>query len=841
MEKLMILDGNSIVNRAFYGIRLLTNSEGLYTNAVYGFLNILFKYMDEEKPDYLCVAFDLPAPTFRHVQYKEYKAQRKPMPEELAVQIPVLKEVLSAMRVNMLSLEGYEADDIIGTVARHCEEGDINCVILTGDRDGLQLATKNTKIKLVTTKAGSTGTTDFNADMVFEKYGITPNEFIDLKALMGDPSDNIPGVAGVGEKTASNLIKKYKSIEYIYQNLNELDVTAAVRNRLENGRDMAFLSKQLATIDVRTPIEFDFKKCAKSDYDNDRLLDIFKKLNFNSFIQRFQLEQSPKQIEFKNIPECDADKTFENAKKVGMLFYYIDGGSCAAATGENDIAIFDSANKNFASLLADGSIKKIGHDIKADLELGNIINSVYFDTLIAAYIASPSSSNYDLSALTSEHLGYIFDGTLKSAVLSIISLYEHFNRQIIECGQEKLFYEIEMPLVCVLSSMKQRGIAVDREKLADFSKSLQHKIDLLTKNIYFLSGCEFNINSPKQLGEVLFERLGLPAIKKTKTGYSTDAGVLEKLKGQHEIIDLLMQFRHIAKLKSTYADGLTAVINPKTGRIHSSFNQTVTVTGRISSTEPNLQNIPVRTEAGRQFRKVFKACDENFVLVDADYSQIELRILAHISKDKNMISAFENNIDIHTQTASQVFNVGLSEVTDEMRFRAKAVNFGIVYGIGDFSLSQDLGITRAEAKKYINNYLNTYQNVKQYMTDIVEKAKKDGFVTTLLNRRRYIPELKTGNFITRSYGERIALNTPIQGSAADIIKIAMVKVDARLRQETARSQLVLQVHDELIVEAHKDEVEVAKSILKSEMEGAISLSVPLMVDISVGNTWYDAK
>ena len=841
MEKLLVLDGNSVINRAFYGIRLLTNDEGLYTNAIYGFLNILFKYLDEEKPDYLCVAFDEAAPTFWHIKYKEYKATRKGMPEELAVQMPVLKEVLAAMNINMLSIEGYEADDIIGTVAGHCESRNIYCVILTGDKDSLQLATDKTIIKLVTTREGSTNTVDMNADGVKARYGITPIEFIDLKALMGDSSDNIPGVAGIGEKTGTDLIKRFGSIEYIYENLNKVELTDSIRKKLDDGRQSAFLSKQLATIDKNVPVLFELERCRKKQYDNGLLLDIFKKLKFNSFIQKLNLIEQNNQVTFDVKTINNDEITFDNAKKTGMLYYHIGNKTAVVATSENDISVIDVSDKNLAIILEDNSIKKIGHKMQDDFENNFVVNNVFFDTFVAAYIISPTASSYNLPELTSEYLGYITDGTPQSTIGVIMALHKCFDEKISQFEQQELFYKVEMPLVCVLADMKRIGIAVDREKLAEFSQTLQHRINTLTEGIFSSADCEFNINSPKQLGEILFEKLRLPVIKKTKTGYSTDAKVLEKLQGYHEIIDLLIEYRHIAKLKSTYADGLSAVISKQTGRIHSSFNQTVTATGRISSTEPNLQNIPVRTELGRQFRKVFTAADDNHTLVDADYSQIELRVLAHISNDENMIDAFKNNIDIHTQTAAQIFGVGLSQVTDEMRTKAKAVNFGIVYGIGDFSLAQDLGITKSQAKEYINNYLNSYPQVKGYMTEIVEKGKEDGYVTTLINRRRYIPELKTGNFITRSYGERIALNTPIQGSAADIIKIAMVKVHARLKSENLQSRLVLQIHDELIVDACNDEVEKVRDILKSEMENAFSLSVPLRVDINAGRTWYDAK
>ena len=846
MKRLMILDGNSIVNRAFYGIRLLTNSEGLYTNAVYGFVNILFKYLDEEKPDYLCVAFDVSAPTFRHIQYEKYKAQRKGMPDELRQQMPLLKEVLSAMNISMLELEGYEADDIIGTISNYCDKNDTECVIITGDKDDLQLATEKTRIKLITTRTGNSETVDYVADTVKEKYGVTPAEFIDVKGLMGDPSDNIPGVAGIGEKTAFELIQRFKSIERIYQDLYTIDIKDSVRKKLAEGKEIAFISKTLATIDVNVPINYSIEDFLIKEYNVELLAPLFKRLNFNNFINRLKIEQAPKEeIKFEEVSLSGIDAIKNKIRKQKIMYYLLCKDAIALATNENDIAIASITTKDIADIFEDKSIKKIGHNVKGDIvklnESGIKYNNLAFDTMIAAYIINPSRNNYDIAELSLEYLGYSVENTDEQRLSAIIGLHKYFDDKIHEYNQEQLFYEVELPLVEVLAAIQIYGIAVDKQKLTEFRDMLEVEINQLTADIYKCADFEFNINSPKQLGEVLFEKLKLPVIKKTKTGYSTDVEVLEKLKGSHEIIDMLMEFRHIVKLKSTYADGLLNVINPVTNRIHSSFNQTVTVTGRISSTEPNLQNIPIKTEMGREVRRMFTAGSDDYLLVDADYSQIELRVLAHIANDENMITAFKNNIDIHTQTASQVFGVPLNEGTSTMRGRAKAVNFGIVYGIGAFSLSQDLGITRSEAQKYIDNYLNTFSGVKQYMTNIVEQGTKDGFVTTLLNRRRYLPELKTGNFVTRSFGERVAMNTPIQGSAADIIKIAMVKVHKSLSENNMRSQLILQVHDELIVEAHIDELEEVKNILKTEMESAMSLLVPIDVDMNVGKTWYDAK
>lgn len=832
----MILDGNSIVNRAFYGIRLLTNKDGIYTNAIYGFLNILFKYISEEKPTHLCVAFDVHAPTFRHNAYTEYKAQRKGMPDELRQQMPLLKEILYAMNIKMFELAGYEADDIIGTVSRICDENDVICNILTGDKDDLQLASKNTIVKLITTRSGVTDTVNYTDDTVMEKYGVTPLEFIDVKGLMGDTSDNIPGVAGIGEKTAFSLIKKFKSIENIYNNIDDKDISKGVRTKLIEGKESAFNSKFLATIVRDVPIEFSVDDCLIKEYNNDVLVPLFKKLNFTSFLKKLNVKtevatdikiSDNKEVLFKNII----------SKKV--LFYYFDNDVCYGATGIDDITSLSI--EDLKEYFENQSIKKISHNIKEHIVYLNNKNisleNAYFDTMIAYYIINPSATDYTLDTVALEILG----NTDSNKLFEIINLYNNLQKQIEENKQDNLFYNIEMPLVEVLASMQICGIKVDGDNLIQFQSMLALKIDEITNKIYSVCNVEFNINSPKQLGEVLFENLHLPVIKKTKNGYSTSVEVLEKLRGTHEVIEYIMEYRHLVKLKGTYADGLLAVINKDTGKIHSSFNQTVTVTGRISSTEPNLQNIPIRTELGREVRKMFVASDHEHILVDADYSQIELRVLAHISDDKNMMDAFNNNQDIHTRTASQIFNVPTSDVTSEMRSRAKTVNFGIVYGMGDFSLAQELEIKKSEAKEYIENYFANFNGVKKYMEDIVEIAKKDGYVTTLFNRRRYLPELNAGNFIQRSFGERIAMNTPIQGTAADIIKIAMVNIYKRIKSENLHSKLVLQVHDELIIDAYKNELEQVKNILKTEMENAVKLKVPLIADMNVGETWYEAK
>lgn len=836
MNKLMILDGNSIVNRAFYGIRLLTNKDGVYTNAIYGFLNILFKYISEENPTHLCVAFDVHAPTFRHKAFSEYKAQRKGMPDELRQQMPILKDILSAMNIRMLELEGYEADDIIGTVSRICDENNIICNILTGDKDDLQLASKNTIVKLITTKNGVTDTVNYTDDTVFDKYGVTPTEFIDVKGLMGDTSDNIPGVSGIGEKTAFSLIQKFKSIENIYENIDDSSISKGVRTKLTEGKEDAFDSKFLATIDRNVPIDFNIEDCIIKEYNNKLLVPLFTNLNFTSFLKKLDIKtEKASDIKISD----NKDTLFENINDKKELFYYFDNDVCYAATSFSDITRINISD--ITDYIKNEEIKKISHNIKEHILYFNKINisyeNGYFDTMIAYYILNPSATDYSLDTVALEILG----STDSNKLVEIISLYEKFKVQIKENNQTKLFYDIEMPLVEVLASMQINGVTVDKNNLLQFQSMLSLRIDEITNKIYKLCDTEFNINSPKQLGEVLFEKLRLPIIKKTKNGYSTSVDVLEKLKGSHEVIDLIMEYRHLVKLKGTYADGLLTVINNKTGKIHSNFNQTVTVTGRISSTEPNLQNIPIRTELGRQIRKMFTSSDAEHILVDADYSQIELRVLAHISEDKNMSEAFNNAEDIHTRTASQIFNVDTESVTSEMRSRAKTVNFGIVYGMGDFSLAQELGIKKYEAKEYIDNYFVNFSGVKNYMENIVETAKKDGYVTTIFGRRRYLPELNAGNFIQRSFGERIAMNTPIQGSAADIIKIAMVNIYRKLKSENLKSKLVLQVHDELIIDACKSELEQVKGILKYEMENAVNLSVPLIADMNVGETWYEAK
>ena len=866
MKKLLILDSNSILNRAFYGVRYLSAKDGTPTNAIYGFLNILLKLIKEQEPDYICAAFDVKAPTFRHKQYEGYKAQRKPMPEGLAAQMPLAKDVLRAMGVTILEKEGYEADDIIGTVARLCEESEISCFIATGDKDDLQLTSDKTKVILTVTKSGYNETIIYDDKAVKEKYRVTPTEFIDVKALMGDPSDNIPGVKGVGEKTAMSLIEKHHSIEYIYENIDGIGLKGAMLQKMKDGREMAFMSKELATINRNTPIEFNAEECVFDGFENNgELYEILKRLELNSIIKKLDLSggDNVKENEdiFKDFSYQVGDKNMISGDKVTVVLDFDGDNISSAAVGAGNNAVVLNEQDDIKELLEDDSIAKVMFDVKeAIVKLnGRIdIKNISDDTAIAAYLVDPAKNEYTIEKLASEYFGTVIEKPevkqlsllddvetdrseyLAKCAVALGVLNERIGDKIKENGQEKLYHEVELPLVTVLAHLEINGFLVDDNQLKEFADKLGEKIDALTNEIYMLAGEEFNINSPKQLGVILFEKLELKPVKKTKTGYATNADVLEKLRDKHPIVNFIMEYRQLAKLKSTYCDGLRAVVNPNTHRIHSVFTQTVTVTGRLSSTEPNLQNIPTRTELGREIRKMFVA-KEGYVLVDADYSQIELRVLAHIANDETMINAFRNNEDIHAVTASQVLGIPLEDVTKEQRSSAKAVNFGIVYGIGEFSLAQDLHISVKEAKAYIESYLEKYHGVRNYMESIKEQAKKDGYVKTMLNRIRYIPELKSPNYNIRQFGERVALNTPIQGTAADIIKLAMVRVDNRLINEGLKSKLILQVHDELIVEAHKDEVDKVKQILSEEMQNAMELNVPLKVDMSTGHSWYDAK
>lgn len=880
MKKLLIIDGNSILNRAYYGIRPLTAPDGTPTNAVYGFLNILLKHLDEESYDYLCVVFDVKEKTFRHKRYELYKAQRKPAPEDFLVQLPLMKEVLAAMNCMCMELPGYEADDIIGTVSKICDQSDVECNILTGDKDDLQLISDNTTVKLVVTRMGRTTTTDYHPEQFREKYGIEPSEFIDVKALMGDASDNIPGVAGVGEKTAMSLIQNYKNIDYIYEHIDELEIKEGVRNKLKNDRDNAYLSYELATIDRNAPIDFDFSAAVRGGYNESELAALFTRLNFRSFISKLKLDKAAEAAEATDTIDgigksADFKDLISAARSAKKVAYILSGNRLFIKPPKGDVIYADADKEDLKEFFGDSEISKVGYDIKEDIiavsEYGidapeSPFRAMTFDVMLAAYILDPTQSSYPIDTLCTKYLSAYLDcddsadGGEQLSMLDVIEpssdktqliinrvyaierLAEKMADEIEKNGQHYLYYDVELPLTEVLARLQLRGMYVDRDELTDFGRMLDDRINLLCDEIYSLAGEEFNINSPKQLGVILFEKLELPFGKKNKSGgYSTNAEILEKLRDKHEIVEKVLEYRQLAKLKSTYVTGLSSVVNPKTGRIHSHFNQTVTNTGRLSSTEPNLQNIPVRTPLGREIRKMFIAEKDGWTLIDADYSQIELRVLAHIADDSAMKQAFLDNEDIHTQTAATVFKTPVDEVTPLMRSRAKAVNFGIVYGIGAFSLAKDIGTSRAEAQQYIDEYLAHYGNVALYMNQVIESAKECGYITTVLGRRRYIPELSASSHQLRMFGERVAMNAPIQGSAADIIKIAMVNVDRRLAESGLSARLVLQVHDELIVESPESEKDAAAAILKEEMEKAYKLSVPLIVDMNSGKSWYDTK
>ena len=880
MDKtLVIIDGNSIINRAFYALPDLTNKQGLHTNAIYGFTTMLFKIIENYKPTHISVAFDKKAPTFRHLEYKEYKAGRKKMPDELREQIEPLKNLLDAFKINRLELEGYEADDIIGTVSLKAEKEGYKVFIVTGDKDAIQLASKTTTTLI--TKKGVGEVDEFDFDEVMKKYEMTPNQFIDLKGLMGDKSDNIPGVPGIGEVTGIKLIKEFGSIENIIENVDS--IKGSPRKKIEEHKDLAIMSKRLATIIRDVPIDITIDDLSFGDYDKADVIGVFNELGFNSLISRIgdnsDVESESDNInlsikELVNIEEFIKDvkskkslilKTIRKngniLEKNLMTIYLSINGEDIYYTNEENL-------DKIRELLISDEIKKYGYELKDDYitlrPYGIFLNNMYFDISIAEYLIDSSSANYTYDSIAMNYFGQKIKSTeellgkgvkakkieelekeeIDKHIGNIINLVGRVNPKMEDklnsMDMDGLFYHVEMPLVEVLGYMEFEGVMVDKDKLVELGEEFKLSIDKLESEIYFLAGEEFNINSPKQLGVILFEKLELPVIKKTKTGYSTNAEVLERLRDKHEIIDKITEYRQIVKLKSTYVDGLINIINPISHRIHSSFNQTITTTGRISSTEPNLQNIPVRLELGRNIRKVFianKGCE----LVDADYSQIELRVLAHMSQDEHMIDAFNHDIDIHTKTASQVFGIDINDVTSEQRSAAKAVNFGIVYGISDFGLSQNLKIPVKEAKTYIDNYLNTYENIKTYMDNTIEEAKKDGYVKTILNRRRYIPEINSGNVILKNLGKRLAMNAPIQGSAADIIKIAMVNVYKKLEEKNLKSKLILQVHDELIIETCEDEIEIVSKIVKDEMEHAVSMDVNLDVDLNVGKSWYETK
>jgi len=851
--ELMVLDGNSIVNRAFYGIRLLSTRDGLYTNAVFGFLNILQKLLNEGNPDALCIAFDLKAPTFRHDQFEGYKAKRKAMPEELAAQMPLLKEVLDAMNIPRYELSGFEADDLIGTIAQKCSDTGTKCVIVTGDRDSLQLISDKTTVKLVSTRMGQTESKTVTPEVFFEDYGFAPEKMVDLKALMGDPSDNIPGVPGVGEKTALDLIRRFGSLKEIYESIDSPDIKDSVRKKLIEGRESAEMSYILATICRDVPLDFEPEKNLRKAADNDRLFELFKKLEFNKFIEKFALpppsgaapQAETPQIVTEDVTDgASLDELLERCRASEYVSLICRDGldRLEICTGDKiSIVAWGACGEGYNSFLRaffSSEIKKVSHNVKDTMRLllgeGLSTEGFVFDTALAAYLISPTDSRYELSSLSSHYLG----AEIPDAA-AVFRLYGILRDKLCELGMAALYYDIELPLCAVLAGMEHKGFLVDKKALSDFGQSLTGEIEAKQNRIFELSGTQFNINSPKQLGEVLFEKLMLPAPKKTKTGYSTNIDVLESIIDKHPIIREIIKYRELTKLKSTYADGLIKVIAPD-GRIHTNFQMTVTATGRLSSTEPNLQNIPIRRALGGEIRRMFIASPGK-TLIDADYSQIELRILAHISGDETMINAFKTGEDIHRVTASQVFGVAPEDVTALQRSRAKAVNFGIVYGISAFSLAQDIDVTTGEARAYISNYLAKYHGVREYMKTVVEEAKKNEYVTTLFGRRRYLPELKSSNFNIRSFGERVALNTPIQGTAADIIKLAMVRVDSRLKREGLKAKLLLQVHDELIVEAPIDEAEAVKTLLDEEMEGVMQLSIPLTAEAHSGPNWLDAK
>lgn len=869
-NKIVLIDGHSILNRAFYGLPDLTNSEGLHTNAIYGFLTIMFKILEEEKPEYLTVAFDVHAPTFRHQMYAEYKGTRKPMAEELRQQVPVIKEVLHAMGIRTVECAGLEADDLLGTLSRRCEEKGMEVSVISGDRDLLQLATEHVKIRIPKTKQGRTEVEDYYAADVKERYQVTPAEFIDLKALMGDSSDNIPGVPSIGEKTATKIISEYHSIENAHEHAAELKPPRASKALVEHW-DMAVMSKELATINVTADFPYELEEAKLGNIYTEEAYAYFQKLQFKNLLTRFEVTAQADKAEegFREVSDLGtAQKIFEEAAGADCV------GACIFRSEKDVLPLFaDQAEiggiglcfqKNASYCIRTGKgiseewlLLKLSEaagsagrfvmfDLKEALPYIQIEDGKNcFDATVAAYLLYPLKNNYTYEDVAREQLQIIIDEKAKESVKVCYQAYTAYAASAIlweklkECQMDKLFTEIEMPLVFTLYDMEQNGVRVEAEALKFYGSQLGGKIKELEKEIYEDAGETFNINSPKQLGAVLFENMKIPGGKKTKTGYSTAADVLEKLAPDYPVIAKILEYRQYSKLKSTYADGLANYIC-EDGRIRSKFNQTITATGRLSSTEPNLQNIPVRMELGRLIRKVFIP-EDGYVFVDADYSQIELRVLAHCSGDQNLIEAYKEEEDIHRITASQVFHVPFEEVTSQQRRNAKAVNFGIVYGISSFGLSQDLSITRKEAAQYIEDYFKTYPGIKAFLDDTVKHAKEMGYVVTLFGRRRPVPELASSNFMQRSFGERVAMNAPIQGTAADIIKIAMIGVHKRLRERQMKSRLVLQVHDELLIEAYQPELEEVKAILREEMEQAVSLDVPLEVDMHTGENWYEAK
>ncbi len=874
-EKIVLIDGHSILNRAFYGVPDLTNSEGLHTNAVYGFLNIMFKILEEEKPDYLAVAFDLKAPTFRHKMYAEYKGTRKPMPQELHQQVPVIQDMLRAMEIPLLMLEGYEADDLLGTVSKRMEQEGLEVCVVSGDRDLLQLATEHIMIRITKTKRTGTEIENYHTADVLEKYQVTPLQIIDLKALMGDASDNIPGIPGVGEKTATKIIAAYGSIENAYAHVEEIKPNKA-KESLREHYALAQLSKELATINIEAPLEFELEEASMGVLYTEEAFELCKRLEFKNMLSRFECQGPVNRVSenFRKVSDlAEAEKIFETAAKAAHVgFELILAGKrvrgCALCFSEEDI-YFIPAEGFISGAYLCGKIDMLLNetaaastlDLKAQLPFfANHAREKLYDLALAAYLLNPLKDKYTYEDVAKEHMSMMipsqeellgrkgFEGAEDEKAVSDCACYigyvawaalEPMQKKLLDTGMDTLFREIEMPLVYTLHDMEREGIRVEAAALKQYGEQLIGRIGELETEIYAMAGETFNINSPKQLGVILFEKLKLPYGKKTKTGYSTAADVLEKLADEAPVVSRILEYRQLTKLKSTYADGLANYI-AEDGRIHSTFKQTITATGRISSTEPNLQNIPIRMELGRLIRKVFIPKD-GYVFVDADYSQIELRVLAAISGDETLIHAYREAQDIHRITASQVFHIPFDEVTDLQRRNAKAVNFGIVYGISSFGLSQDLSITRKEAAQYIEKYFETYPGIKKFLDDTVENAKKEGYVTTLFGRRRPMPELKAGNFMQRSFGERVAMNAPIQGTAADIIKIAMIRVNDRLKAENLKSRLILQVHDELLIEAEESETDEVKRILLEEMQGAAELSVKLEIDMHTGKSWYEAK
>ena len=911
MSKLVLIDGNSILNRAFYGImgsKMLTTKDGKYTNAVYGFLAILFKVLDDTKPDYIAVAFDLKAPTARHKMYEGYKANRKGMPNELAEQIPIVKEILTDMNITIIEKETYEADDILGTLSKTAEKKGIDVVIVSGDRDTFQLASNKVTIRIPHTKVGKTEVDYFDEEAIVEKYGIKPKQLIEVKGLMGDTSDNIPGVSGIGEKTALELIKKYKTIDGLYKAIDEKkdDLKPKTKEKLVNDKEMAYLSRTLGTINREVPLDNKIEDLKIKEWNKEKVTEKFKELNFNRFMERFNLKEesaesggidlskdlfstrniavSNKYIEevinkikeskkliFSILTEKCEDEEKIIRKKITCISIYIEAENKVFSVSVNNEQQFVQV---FKEIFESKDIQKYGHDLGEDYvilkQLGITMNAICYDTKISAYDLNPTDSKYTIENLSIQYLNIYLDEYLEKHGISKQQnrqldlftgieeennyerikndLYSYLIQKIAEVTYKKLeeenllnlFNNIEMPLVKVLGEMQFNGMPIDKDELIEFGSKLKEQIESLKQDIYMSVGEEFNINSTQQLGKILFEKLKLPVYKKTKTGYSTDSDILEKLLQEHPVIEKILEYRSLVKLNSTYVEGLIPYINAKTQRIHSYFHQTITATGRISSTEPNLQNIPTRVEQGKQIRKAFNTKDGR-IFIDADYSQIELRVLAHISKDEHMIDAFKNNEDIHKQAASKVLGIPIEKVTKEQRSEAKAVNFGIVYGISDYGLAQQLGISNKKAKEYIKQYLEKYSGVKAFMDNIVEKAKEDGYVETLFHRRRYIPELKSNNYMIRQFGSRAAMNTPIQGTAADIMKIAMINVFNKLQEENLDAKLVLQIHDELIIECNEKIKEKVKEILQDCMENAVKLDVPLNVETSEATSWYDVK